>query len=170
MSTAQRMIDCSKCVQEVGSFKQNVLLSISLLASIASGFDKLLRAIDLAASNASASGIKLPLTFVDRSRANSHRHTYAEDCPVMFELEVDGDEWKRLTRRIVAREVYEDRNAAHRTLQGLVSAAEFRQDVWHQSINCVHDNREHAPPGALADCAILRLAKDVRRQIAVLPT
>lgn len=165
MATAEQMISCSGCLTDVAAFKQNGLLSISLLGSIASGFDKLLRAIDSEASRSKTNGSKLVLTLGDRSAVNAHRHTFTKDCPAAFELELDGDEWHVLTKRIVFKELNDTPGNRHRTLKGLVKAAEERQRIWHRSRHFAEENEDRAHNLNPDDCTVFKLTGEVRRQI-----
>lgn len=169
MGTADQMISCPICPRDTAFLKQNVLLSTSLLGSIASGFDKMLRAIDVQVTKAKNTRAKLVLTLGDRSSINAHRHTGAEDCPAMFTLELEPDEWSVLTKRIVTKEIFTG-GAQQQTLEGLVDAAERRQDVWHRYETyreaVAHDHSQgHGGPGN-HDCAIFKLTSEVRRQIS----
>ena len=165
MATAEQMIDCSVCIQDISAFKQNALLSITLLSSITAGFGKLFHAINSEADKAKTKGVKLNLTFGDRSLVNAHRHSGTEDCPAMFKLELEPDEWRVFTKRIVSREIYQTSGADYRTLESLVTAAEKRQDAWHESCRFAEDLDCHDQVVQTDDCSIFKLTGQIRSDI-----
>ncbi len=75
------------------------------------------------------------LTVGDMSLVNAHRHTGTAECPMRFELEVEAEEWGRLVRRIVTKEVFD----GPKSLEGLVGGMEMRMDIWPDYARKIED-------------------------------
>lgn len=168
MITANKLVNCDRCANEVSSVQQNILLLNALLSALASGFDKLLRSINAEASRAQNENAKKSIRMGDTSVQNAHLHTGSFGCPGAFYVELDAQEWSSVAKRVVSKEIFEGLGTL--TLENLLTTLENRQKEWHK----------YPPPGLAGvmeihpclhedDYTCLRLTKEVRRMISRFP-
>lgn len=166
--TADKLLACDRCTNELSSVQQNILLLNALLSAIAAGFDKLLRSINAEASRAQNENAKKKVCMGDTSVQNIHLHTGSPDCPGAFFVELDAQEWSNVAKRVVRKEIFDDHGTL--TLEKLLSNLENRQREWHQypPPDLVDIIGIHTPMNE-DDYTCLRLTKEVRRMILRFP-
>lgn len=133
----------------------------SLLTNIAFGFESLLKNIDAETDRATAAGEIKSLSSGDNSMINLHLHTGNPDCPARFELELEPEEWNRLTKKAVRKSI-SSCSSQSLTLEGLVDAMEARQRVWHSRgfPRMMHEPNNEVPDEK--DWTCLRITGQVR--------
>jgi len=168
MITADKLVNCDRCTNELSLVQQNILLLNALLSALAAGFDKLLQSINAEASRAQNENVKKSIRMGDTSVQNAHLHTGSLDCPGAFYVELDAQEWSSVAKRVVSKEIFEDLGTL--TLENLLTTLETRQKEWHK----------YPPPGLAGlmethtpmnedDYTCLRLTTEVRRMISRFP-
>ncbi|KAI9827485.1 MAG: hypothetical protein M1832_004835 [Thelocarpon impressellum] len=102
MRTATTTISCRQCDSAAfaPSF-QNTMLLGTLLPLIAEGYGRVLSWVDAEA----ATGKKKTMRMGEQSAETTSMHTGMPDCPMGFEIEMYAPEWRRLTRRVVLKDV-----------------------------------------------------------------
>ncbi|KAF2739952.1 hypothetical protein EJ04DRAFT_425731 [Polyplosphaeria fusca] len=130
MSTASTIIHCEKCPRDTFSAIQNVLTLSSLFSAIASRFHKVLNEIEAEADRLEESGTKKTFRIGDTSPAHTHLHTNSLDCPMGFDIELDGSEWRRLAKKALKTEVLGG-GSNPAPLKVLIDQFESRQTDWH---------------------------------------
>jgi len=130
MSTARTAIHCPHCPTSFPTALQNMMLLGTLFPLILDHYRRLLLAIDADA----ADGRPKMYRIGDASPATAHLHTNAPDCPMDVEIELGAEDWRRMARKVVGRDVLgkEDGGAEVGGMVGLVRDIERRQRSWHE--------------------------------------
>ena len=92
-------------------------------------YRKILLSIDADASNGRPKMYRIG----DASLENAHLHTGGPDCPMGIEVELGADDWRRMARKIIRRDILgrEDGSAEPGGMMGLIQDIEKRQHKWH---------------------------------------
>lgn len=137
MSAASSLIHCPKCPTATLSVIQNVQSLGALLSTIAERFHKILSEIDVQAEELERTGQKKEFRLGDSDPTNQYLHTGMPDCPMGFDIQLDGKDWKALTKKALKSEVLGG-GSSRISLAALLDEFEQRQLRWHESGN----NRE----------------------------
>ena len=130
LTTASTIIHCSRCPQQAFSAIQNVITLVSLLSAIAERFHKVIQEIEEEAERLEQTGEKKPFRVGDNDPAHAHLHTGSLDCPMGFNIHLDGHEWRKLTKKVLKTEVMGG-GGNPTPLASLVDQMEQRQRRWH---------------------------------------
>lgn len=128
MDTASTIMHCKRCPSELSTSMQNTQSLSALLFSIAERFHKILKAIDAEAAELERKGEKKAFRFGDSNPLNQHLHTATPDCPMGFNVDLDGKDWKVLAKKIVKTEVL---GSNPNSFTSLLDQFEKRQGDWH---------------------------------------
>lgn len=162
--TSRGMLLCQVCPKKLVSSRQNVMLLFSLLQSIASGFQTLLRDIDKETLRAQQAGETKIFDSGDSSAINLHLHTGLPDCPGNLALELEPAEWNAIVKRAVKKHAFKQRNGTL-CLDALVDAVEQRQRAMHSGIQATDEWDEIRAAGEnvpQSHWVCLRLVQNVR--------
>jgi hypothetical protein len=175
LHTTKSLLECSLCPKKATSAMQNVMHLATLLTTITDSYRKLLEAIDTEATRASEAGERKKFRMGDSSPEKAHLHTGTSDCPMGFFVNLDGQEWKVLARKVVEGDIaVTSRDSSHQiTVLGLANMLEERQLRWHQDrdMNQMHDHFAGdglvcTPNGGEFHC--LKMVAMVRNHVALL--
>lgn len=85
----------------------------------------------------------------DASPETAHLHTNEPDCPMAVEVELAADDWRRMARKVIRRDILgrEDGAAEPGGVMGLIQDIEKRQHSWHE------ENREGTRRGSGSPCS-----------------
>jgi hypothetical protein len=132
MRTTTGVLRCEQCPKEMSTAMQNIMLLATLLTSITDCYRKLLTSVDVEAKRADEAGEKKRFRMGDNSPELMHLHTNTVDCPMGFDVELDGQEWRTLARKVIKAGVEGSRTDPP-TIMGMASMLEERQHQWHQN-------------------------------------
>jgi hypothetical protein len=132
MNTTSSIIHCEKCPQGVFSTIQNVQSLSALLSAIAERLHRVLFNIEEEAERLERTGEKKPFRVGDSSPALQHLHTGTPDCPMGFNIHLDGKDWKALAKKALRTEVMGG-GSNPTPFNGLLDQFEERQHRWHKS-------------------------------------
>ena len=181
INTASDICFCDFCPRQRDTARQNILLINTLLTTIASTCDRILKAVSSEAARAQAEGEKKTLRMGDSSPQHMHLHTGTLNCPMGFDVALDAQEWRSLAFRVIRAELF-DAGTPAITLERLCSQLEDRQKSWHDHHITMTASDEHIVRTQLTcrteqhedddggEHTCLRLTRQVREQLAMLPT
>ncbi|CAN9456838.1 unnamed protein product [Alternaria alternata] len=109
---------------------QNVQSIVSVMKAVVERFNKVLIEVDREALRLEETGQKKPYRIGDNNPALQHLHTGTLDCPMGFNIEIEGKDWKKLVKTALKTEVYGG-GSNPRPLLDLVKESEARQESWH---------------------------------------
>lgn len=132
MNTASSIIHCEKCPQGTFSTIQNVQSLTALLAAIAERIHRVLFGIEEEAERLELTGEKKPFRVGDNSPQLQHLHTGTPDCPMGFNIHLDGKDWKALAKKALRTEVMGG-GSNPTPFTDLLDQFEERQHRWHKS-------------------------------------
>ncbi|KAF1837219.1 hypothetical protein BDW02DRAFT_637360 [Decorospora gaudefroyi] len=168
MSALSDLIHCPECPKEPFSAIQNVQSIVALFKAIVERFNKVLLGVDAEAAELERTGQKKPYRIGDNSPAVSHLHTGTWDCPMGFNIEIEGKDWRRIVKTALKTEVYGG-GSNPRPLLDLVKESEARQKIWHmhrdlwsEEMTWLH--RKESQCDKTQDCEALG-AQHIRRAI-----
>ncbi|KAF2145724.1 uncharacterized protein K452DRAFT_284090 [Aplosporella prunicola CBS 121167] len=132
MATAAAVLKCQQCPKGAASAIQNLHQLSSTLMTIVDCFHRILISIDEEANRVDALGITKPFHIADAS-APPEMHTGTSDCPARFGMDLTGQEWRTMARRVLkTRFVGSASDSDDMSLQGIVTQFERRQNHWHE--------------------------------------
>jgi hypothetical protein len=171
MGILSDIIHCQQCPKDNFSAIQNIASVAALCKALVERFNKVLMVIDTEAERLEQTGEKKPYRIGDSNPNLHHLHTGTLDCPLGFNIEIGGQDWKKLAKTALRTEVYGNGSNPLPLLQ-LVKEAEDRQKRWHEGEagNCAE--REHmfgkrTPEDAKKKCEALG-ADHIRLMISLL--
>ncbi|KAI9727571.1 MAG: hypothetical protein M1828_006513 [Chrysothrix sp. TS-e1954] len=170
-NTASDILFCDYCPRHSDSARQNILLINTLLATIATTCDRILRDVDAEAARARATGEKKTFRMGDNSPGLAHLHTGTLDCPLGFDIELGAQEWRSLAFRAIKGEVF-DRGVPRMTLEKLCTQLEDRQRSWHEqhmAKGTLFGKTVLCHPNKTPEHTCLKLTQQIRGQIADFP-
>lgn len=132
MTTASSLLQCERCPKEPFTAIQNVQSLTALLSALAERFHKVLQEVDAEASRLEHTGAKKLFRVRENNPATHHLHTGEMDCPMGFDIELEGKDWKRLVKKAVRTEVMGGGTNPN-PLSLLLDLMEQRQRHWHSS-------------------------------------
>ncbi|KAH6839122.1 hypothetical protein B0T12DRAFT_490293 [Alternaria alternata] len=130
MTSLSELIHCNQCPRESYSAIQNVQSIVSVMKAVVERFNKVLIEVDREALRLEETGQKKPYRIGDNNPALQHLHTGTLDCPMGFNIEIEGKDWKKLVKTALKTEVYGG-GSNPRPLLDLVKESEARQESWH---------------------------------------
>jgi hypothetical protein len=130
LATTTNVLKCEQCPKQPMTAMQNVMLLTTLLTTITDSYRKLILAIDVEAKRAKESGELKGFRVGDNSMERMHLHTGTPDCPMGFDIELDGEEWRKFARSVVKADVDGSRSGS-RSIMGLANQLDERQRQWH---------------------------------------
>jgi hypothetical protein len=98
--------------------------------AIAERFHKILKAIDTEAEELERTGARRSFRVGDNNPMLQHLHSGTEDCPLGFNIELTGKDWKNLAKMVVKTEVLGGGRSSN-SLNALLDQFEQRQKKWH---------------------------------------
>jgi len=140
------------------------------LTAIAERYHRALNDIDEEAERLEKSGRKKDFRVGDMSVDTLHLHTGDENCPMGFHIELGGEEWKKLAKKVIKTEVF-GKGSSPTPLMDVVEQMERRQTQWHTGMHLMDDQRDkifgkcNIGQGSGDDATCLRMLKQVRRMI-----
>lgn len=154
------LMHCEVCPHQMHTLRENTLLVITLLNSIAASFDKLLRDVDAEAVELASRGLKKHLRIgLGLTPQNVHLHTGGPDCPMGMDVELAPQEWRSLAFRSIKDEVFH-RGNRKTTLEGLLNQLVARQEAWHEASGKPHMGNS---------CACIHMTSAIRMSMDALP-
>ncbi|KAI5374667.1 hypothetical protein J4E82_006535 [Alternaria postmessia] len=121
-------------IQPIGSHHtfsdQPTTGQLSVMKAVVERFNKVLIEVDREALRLEETGQKKPYRIGDNNPALQHLHTGTLDCPMGFNIEIEGKDWKKLVKTALKTEVYGG-GSNPRPLLDLVKESEARQESWH---------------------------------------
>jgi hypothetical protein len=130
MNIASTIMHCKRCPNELSTAIQNTQSLSALLFAIAERFHKILKAIDAEAEELERTGKRKPFRFGDSNPLMQHLHTGMPDCPLGFNIEMEGKDWKSLAKKVIRAEVMGG-GSNPTPLNSLLDQFEQRQSKWH---------------------------------------
>lgn len=166
-NTARDVLRCRICPKAFNSAFQNMSLLGTLLPLIIMEYAKLLHHID----EKSASGESTSFRMGESNPALLHLHTGTPDCPLGFDLELSGVEWRMTARKVIRQQVLGIR-ADDGSLNSLIDELEERQHAWHNT-PYPHNVMSYTPVCATdeekeTERGCLRVIRNLRRSIEAL--
>lgn len=170
MDTASAIIHCPKCPKENFTAIQNVQSLSALLTALGERFHRVLTEIDAEAARLEETGQKKPFRIGDNSAENAHLHTGTLNCPMGFDIQLEGKDWKKLAKQALRTEVLGG-GCNKRPLVWLLEEMEKRQKRWHEDHDSNREERERMwgshdechNKGEEATC--LKMIKQIRTMI-----
>ncbi|KAL1792097.1 hypothetical protein ACET3X_009848 [Alternaria dauci] len=132
MTALSELIHCDQCPRESYSAIQNVQSIVSVMKAVVERFNRVLIEVDREAVRLEETGQKKPYRIGDNNPALLHLHTGTLDCPMGFNIEIEGKDWKKLVKTALKTEVYGG-GSNPRPLLDLVKESETRQENWHNN-------------------------------------
>ena len=171
LGKANEILTCKKCNEgtETSAVRQNTNFVLTLVSSLGCAFDRLLRYIDAEAKAVSESGLKKQFAMGDTSPHLMHLHTGTDDCPMRFDVELDGTEWRKFAFRATKAQI-DDKRDGRLTLESLVDALQTRQQTWHAAVESGGVSQACRVSHASQDPSCLSLARNVKMMIEDMPT
>lgn len=130
MTTASTLLHCEKCPKEPFTAIQNVQSLSALLSALAERFHKVLVEVETEASRLENTHGKKLFRVSENNPANTHLHTGDNNCPMGFEIELEGKDWRRLAKKAVRTEVLGG-GTNPLPLKLMLDLFEQRQRRWH---------------------------------------
>ena len=127
------VVRCQECSKEYASALQNSMLLGTLVDLVINNYEKLLRHID----ERSMGSEKMTFRMGERSPATDHLHTGTLDCPMGFDIDLTGDEWRTFARKTVRKELL---GPGDYNLKQILQEMQDRQQRWHSQ----HDDKHIA--------------------------
>ncbi|CAG5156996.1 uncharacterized protein ALTATR162_LOCUS4789 [Alternaria atra] len=112
------------------------------MKAIVDRFNKVLIEVDREAVRLEETGQKKPYRIGDNNPALQHLHTGTLECPMGFNIEIEGRDWKKLVKTALKTEVYGG-GSNPRPLLDLVKESEARQETWHNGRHSWSDEMKH---------------------------
>ncbi|KAK3078483.1 hypothetical protein LTS18_007400 [Coniosporium uncinatum] len=125
------VLDCSECPKTSSTGMMNTALVNTLMQAAAGRFRDAIDSIDHEADSAASEGKKKRFDLGVADQATMHLHTGMPDCPGRFAVELEPDEWRSMSKRVVKVEVVGNSETQENSLLGLVEKLEKRQQRWH---------------------------------------
>lgn len=152
ISLARSVLHCRECIKTHVSAFQNIMLLCTLLSLVVHEFARLVTNIKHRGSKEG----KIPLRIGEvKSAETMHLHTGRPDCPMGYNILLDGAEWSKMAREAV-------RDAVHgsegESLEKLLGELIQRQNEWH---TCPEAERRARGIPPLTDCMNFREGGDV---------
>ncbi|KAF2746473.1 hypothetical protein M011DRAFT_82299 [Sporormia fimetaria CBS 119925] len=132
MRTALSILKCENCPKQFLSAMQNTQSLLGLLMAIAERFHRILKNIDAETDELDRTGEKKLFRLGDHNPSVQHLHTQTLDCPMGFDILLDGTEWKTLAKKALRAEVIGGGTGVV-TLIALLDQFEQRQEIYHSS-------------------------------------
>jgi len=123
------VVRCQQCSQEYNRAIQNSSMLGTLINLVISEYNKLLKYID----ERSAKEEMIPFRIGDGSPETQGLHTGTFDCPMGIEIDLNGEEWRTLARKVVKNEIFPARDG-EQCLERLIGDMRTRQLRWHQGL------------------------------------
>jgi hypothetical protein len=178
LQTTKSVLECPQCPKESTTAMQNILYLTTLLTTITDSCGSFLEAIDVEASRATSANEKKKFRIGDSSPEKHHLHTGTLDCPMGFNVDLDGGEWKMFSRKVVEgyittpspnnSESHHHQQQQQLTVLGLADMVEARQLRWHAER--AHDhfarNGKRCVPKEGEEFHCLKMVKLVRDHVA----
>ena len=118
---------CEQCPTNYACALQNLMLLSTLIPLIAHEYGKLLEQVDERASKGGT------ITFLMGEKEHTleqvHKHTFTNDCPMAFEMDLSAEEWRSLARKVIKSKVV---GPGGLNVLGVVDELEQRQLRWHE--------------------------------------
>jgi hypothetical protein len=146
MAALSDLIHCDQCPKESYSAIQNVQSVVSVIKAIVERFNKVLIEVDREAIRLEETHQKKPYRIGDNSQALRHLHTGTLDCPMGFNIEIEGKDWKKLVKTALKTEVYGG-GSNPRPLLDLLKEIETRQESWHNNRHSWSDEMKQLHAG-----------------------
>ncbi|CAI9633704.1 unnamed protein product [Alternaria burnsii] len=146
MTSLSELIHCKQCPRESYSAIQNVQSIVSVMKAVVERFNKVLIEVDREALRLEETGQKKPYRIGDNNPALQHLHTGTLDCPMGFNIEIEGKDWKKLVKTALKTEVYGG-GSNPRPLLDLVKESEARQESWHTKSHSWSDEMKQLHAG-----------------------
>ena len=162
---ASEVVQCRECVQEYNGALQNSMLLVTLLSLVISEYGKLLEHVEARA----ATDEKIPLRMGESSPGLEHLHTGTPDCPMGFDVEVDGSQWRLFARKVIGKEIHGVQG--HSGLSQTLEQMKDRQVQWHAPHQLEHNRQnmsEGGPAGENCICVHLIFIDRLRSQLNAL--
>jgi hypothetical protein len=167
LSTTTNVLMCEQCPKQTMTALQNVMLLATLLTTITDGYRSLIWAINAEANRAKETGEMKKFRMGDNAPERMHMHTGTIDCPMGFDIELDGDEWRKLARKVVKADL-EGSQSGSAGILGLADMLAERQIRWHskpvmeQNRSCYMNEARERKDG---DFSCLKMVDMVKRQV-----
>lgn len=155
MSLARSVLHCRECIKTHVSAFQNIMLLCTLLSLVVHEFARLVTSIEKRGSKEG----KIPLRIEEvKSAETMHLHTGRLDCPMGYNILLDGAEWIKIAREAVRDAVHGSESGS---LEKLLGELVQRQNEWHA---CPEAERcaRGIPPSA--ECMNLREGGGAREE------
>lgn len=133
INTIATVLPCPQCPKRPVTATQNFHTLVSLLLSVVESLRATLAAIDAEAARIEAAGATKALALAD-AEMPMHMHTGTPDCPMRFNMEMNGPAWRTLVRKALRDQIVgSPQYPGERTLYGIVVSLEQRQRRWHEN-------------------------------------
>jgi len=130
MTTASTLLHCEKCPKEPFTAIQNVQSLSALLSALAERFHKVLNEVETEASRLENTNGKKLFRVSENNQGTTHLHTGGINCPMGFNIELEGKEWRRVVKKAVRTEVLGGGTNSV-PLKLMLDLFEQRQRRWH---------------------------------------
>lgn len=138
---ARSVLHCRECIKTHVSAYQNIMLLCTLLTLVVHEYSRLLTHIEHRGNQEE----KIPLRVGEpvRSAETMHLHTGRADCPMGYNILLDGAEWSKMAREAV-RDAVQGKNedgSVAKLLEELIQ----RQNEWHTCLEAERRTRGLPP-------------------------
>jgi hypothetical protein len=168
LATTTNVLKCEECPRQVTTAMQNVMLLTTLLTSVTDCYQKLISSIEVEAERVKESGETKNFRMGDNAPERMHLHTGTLDCPMGFDIELDGEEWRKLARKVVKADLEGSRSGTS-SIMGLTDMLTERQKQWHSDpvrevARCSTTAEKSVPQDGEYSC--LKMVDMIRRHVA----
>ena len=149
---------------------QNTFMVSTLLSAIAERTNRVLVEIDAEADRTKSAGTTKSFRMGDNSPGTEFMHTGTLDCPVGFNVELGGEEWRNLAKKVVKAQFY-GKSANAVSVAGLVERLRIRQSRWHNDPEMAkkHEDlfglRGNCRPDGTGEYTCLRMVKTIQTMV-----
>ena len=125
-TVAYDAVRCQRCPFAYASALQNLMSLCTLLPLVVHEYGKLLKHID----ERSSKECSIRFRMGEYSMDQLHLHTGTPDCPLSFDAELSGVEWRSMARRVIKQRVMGGAGLEV-SVWGLLNELDERQRDWH---------------------------------------
>jgi hypothetical protein len=146
LTTISGVISCQVCADAGISALQNTTMLQATLFSVVDRFNVMLKSMNAEADRLQETGETKPLKVADPTDLMI-MHTGTNDCPAGLVVQVNGDQWREMSKRALRKLVYGPGDCMFE----LLDQWEARQTRWHSDLHMLLRRQELFPEAGCED-------------------